>query len=72
MVAVPAFVPVTAPVVGFTDTLPLGLLHTPPAGVLDKVTVDPLHTTNGVGPVIAVGSAYTVTATVLRQLVANV
>jgi hypothetical protein len=70
MVAVPAFVPVTSPDTGFTVTLLLGLLHTPPGGVLVSVTVSFLHTS--VGPTSAVGSAYTVTVVMLRQVVGRV
>jgi hypothetical protein len=70
IVAVPGVTPVTSPVDGFTLTLPLLLLHAPPNGVLDRVTVEFLHTASG--PVGTVGNAYTVTATVWRQPVLNV
>ena len=70
MVAVPAFIPVTEPVTGLTDTLPLPLLHTPPGGVLVYIAVSFLHI--AAGPTSAVGSANTVTVVMLRQLVGKV
>lgn len=70
MVAVPALTPVTSPVPGLTLTVLCGLLQIPPGGVLANVTVLPSHTKSG--PVMAVGSGFTVTGMVLRQPVGYV
>jgi hypothetical protein len=69
---VPAAIPVTAPVTGFTATDPLGLLHIPPAGLLLSVTVAFSHTHIGEAPVIVDGNACTVTIAVLLQPVPTV
>ena len=65
MVAVPAIEPVTIPEVDPIPALVLLLLHVPPAGVEFKEVVKPTHTF--VVPVIAVGLAFMVTMTTLRQ-----
>jgi len=71
MVAVPALIPVTAPVPGLTDTVASGLLHTP-LGALLNVIVLFSHTHIGEGPVITDGSACTVTVAELLQPVERV
>ena len=63
MVAVPAATPVTIPDVPIVATPVLLLAHVPPLVVEDRVVVDPAHTE--VVPVIAAGSAFTVTVAVL-------
>ena len=63
MVAVPAATPVTMPDVPIVATPVLLLAHVPPLVVEDRVVVDPAHTE--VVPVIAAGSAFTVTIAVL-------
>ena len=62
IVAVPADTPVTAPVIVFTvATVASSLVQTPPAVVLVKIVLDPIHAF--VVPAIAVnvGNAFTLT-----------
>ena len=63
--------PVTTPVAALTDALPVLLLvHAPPPGVVFNVVVLPIHTE--AVPVIAVGSAFTVsTFTRVQPVVAS-
>ena len=63
MVTVPAATPVTMPDVPIVATPVLLLAHVPPLVIEDRVVVDPAHTV--VVPVIAAGSAFTVTVAVL-------
>jgi hypothetical protein len=65
IVAVPAAIPVTTPVEGSTLTFGSGLLHVPVPGVLLTVMVPFSQTHIGLGPVIVLGNAWTVTTTVL-------
>lgn len=62
MFAVPEVTPVTPPVVEFTLTFPLGLLHVPPVGVAVRVTVELTQTE--VGPAGVLGNVFTVTCAV--------
>jgi len=60
----PAEIPVTRPVSGFTLTTPAeGEDHTPPGAVLLSNVVAPVHTVGT--PVIAGGTGFTVTTAVL-------
>ena len=71
MVAVPAVLPVTMPVVTPTDALALPELQvTPPGVALLSVVVCPSHTVSV--PVMAVGSGFTTIACVAAQPVASV
>ena len=66
MVLVPSAIPATTPVAAPTlATLVLLLAHAPPAGVDANVEFNPLHICSD--PVIAVGSAFTVTTAVAVQ-----
>jgi hypothetical protein len=70
IVDVPGSTPVTTPVTGFTEALPLLLLHRPPGVALLKVVVEPTHTL--VPPVITAGSAFTVTVEIVLHPVESV
>ena len=60
MVATPALTPVTTPLLLFTVAVPVAaLLHVPPPVVVVSVAVPPTHT--AAIPLIAAGTAYTVT-----------
>ena len=60
MVATPALTPVTTPLLLFTVAVPVDpLLHMPPPVVVVSVAVPPTHT--AAAPLIAAGTAYTVT-----------
>ncbi len=70
IVALPADMPVTTPVVEPIVAVPvLLLLHVPPAVTFAKVTVDPVFTV--AVPVIAAGEAFTETASVFAQPFVN-
>lgn len=64
IIAVPLLRPVTAPVVGLTNTVASALVQVPPAIVLESVIVAPTHKL--AGPVMT-GSGYTVTGVVAEQ-----
>jgi len=70
MGTVPADTPVTTPVAVTVAVAVVPLLHTPPDVTSLKVVVAPVHTV--LLPVIAEGSALTVTGTLVLQPVLNV
>ena len=70
MNGVPAAMPVTVPVVLTVPCNVLLLLQVPPVEVVARVVALPTHT-NGV-PVMALGSALTVTVAVIAQVVGKV
>ncbi len=70
MVDVPANTPVTTPVAGLTDALPLLLLHMPPIVALLSAVVAPIQIL--VTPVITAGDVFTVSVAVLLQPVESV
>jgi len=69
MVGVPAFMPVTTPLVPTEASSELLLLHVPPIDPLVNVIVEPVQTV--AGPEIGAGNGSTVTGYKAKQPVAS-